>query len=183
MASPQEILAMEETLGRQWRHSVDYQEQYLHGGSEWQGDLDNDEDDDSMVAFYFDTETAHDGEEEEPFVYKVSEKDLVPEVAAVCPVTGQRGGMTCPVTGQQSSSLSGGCPVSNAKQELPPSVCPVTGQQPDSSSSDPVSTVQQEQSPSACPVTGQQSESSGGCPFSKSPLCPVTGQPDSTPSD
>lgn len=157
MTSPQEILAMEETLGRQWRRSVDYQEQYLKGGSEWQGALD--EEDDSRLAFYFDngTETTH----EEPFVYKVSEKDLVPEVAAVCPVTGQRGGMTCPVTGQQSTS-SNGCPVSTVQQEQPASACPVTGQQSTSSSS-----------------------SSGGCPFSKSSVssCPVTGQSNDTSSD
>ncbi|KAI8330076.1 hypothetical protein BC941DRAFT_475842 [Chlamydoabsidia padenii] len=161
MTSAQDILDLEEKLGQQWRQSEDYQ-QFLQGGTKWQGELGNKDD------AYPDKTQATD-EKDEPFVYKVSEKDLVEVVSElVCPVTGQQSAV-CPVTGQQSA------------------VCPVTGQQSSTTggcsfSNQSSQAVAKKDNNDACTVTDQQHpSSSGGCPFSKADpsnnaVCPVTGQ-------
>ncbi|ORZ13151.1 hypothetical protein BCR42DRAFT_453181 [Absidia repens] len=175
--APLEILTLEERLNRQWRHSPDYQ-QFLRGETNWQGSLDEEEcndvdDEDALLAFYFDDdETPNsintDNAKDEPFVYQVSEKDMVVPASttteSVCPVTGQRSG--------NNNTMAGGCPMAAKQQQQQQSVpanggvCPVTGQK----SSDNTSVA------AACPMAGDQQQP----PLGSDAVCPITGQSNGT---
>ncbi|KAI8096305.1 uncharacterized protein BX664DRAFT_323593 [Halteromyces radiatus] len=161
--SPLNVINMEENLNKKWRQSSDYQ-QFLRGETSWQGSLNDDDDDQDIVSSYFDDIDDNDSRVV-PFVYKVSEKDMIDQIDLMRM-------NVCPVTGQRSNN---GCPVLAGQQQNPDDddVCPVTGQRNNSNDNN-------------------NNDDDGGCPFStelvnkknedasnlKTLVCPVTGQSD-----